>query len=68
MSEAEDFRGIPIEAGDLCATAGASDRLNLRIVKRLERPGKPEWWVNVRFEDGFYTTPDRVAVIEKAQR
>ena len=63
--EVSDFRGIAIEPGDICATAGSSGRMYPRTVKQLEFPGKPEWWCNVRFEDGFWTTPDRVAVVQK---
>lgn len=58
-----DARGVPIEVGATIVVAGASGRLREERVKAIERPGKPEWWVNVRFEGGNYTTPDRLAVI-----
>lgn len=61
-----DPRGVLIEEGDLAAYAGGSGRMILARVKRIERPGLPEWWVNVRFEGGYCTTPERLVIVEKA--
>ena len=58
-----DCRGKEITVGCKIVTAISSDRLMERTVTKLERPGKPDWWVNVRC-GGFWTTPDRCAVVE----
>jgi hypothetical protein len=68
MTEAVlDARGVEITEGATVVVAGASRRLYERVVKRLERPGTPDFWVNVRFENGGYTSPDRCAVVEIAR-
>jgi hypothetical protein len=60
----KDCRGKIIEVGDTVVTAGHGSSLKVREVTRIEQPGQPTWWVNIRC-GGFSTTPDRVAVLEK---
>jgi len=60
-----DCRGIEIEVGDEVVAAGLGSRLHVHTVKALERPGSPDWWVDVRMVGGLVTTPDRCAVVHK---
>jgi hypothetical protein len=61
-----DCRGIDINEGDIVVVANGDRRLREETVKRIEYRPSPSWWVDIRFEGGGYTTPDRVAVIWKA--
>lgn len=59
-----DCRGIQITEGCTVVASGASGCLYEKQVKAVQHLDSPSWWVNIRFTDGSYTTPDRVVVIK----
>lgn len=56
-----DFRGVEITPGCRAVVAIPSRRLREVTVKAVE--DRSHGWVSVRFEDGGWTTPDRLAVL-----
>jgi hypothetical protein len=61
-----DCRGVEVREGSTVVTAGGSNRLIERTVKRIESrrtDGMPQAVPFVWMTDGSYTTPDRLAVV-----